>query len=591
MAMTGTTTRTTTTTSGWCAAESATQDLFRLEQVERAYRACRRRKRGAREVQRYEMTLLDRLVTTTDDLAARCWQPSRSVCFAVSRPKAREIHAAAFGDRVVHHLLVPALEVWFEPVFIYDLYSNRVGKGTHAAVRRLAHFMRCATRNGEAPAWYLQLDVRNFFNCIDHAILLDLIQGRLARACPDAGQRDELLWLAGTIIRGANQVIDGGDPRLRARVPLHKRLAAAGPGRGLPIGNLTSQFFANVYLNELDQFVKHTLKARWYLRYVDDMVLVDADPARLLAWGEAIAAFLGERLNLSLKTPWRLRPVADGADFLGYIVRPWYRLVRRRVIGHLDERLAFFERQLLRLTQPNITPAASPNPGAGRSAASASPILLDLQPPCRDALRATLASYCGHFRHAHAQRLARRLVARRPWLGLLFEVLPGPRLVPRWEPRAAVNLRGQWHALRRRFPAARLLIQVGCRWELYGGDQAGLPPGLMRRARAITRPGWTFKPAAGQGWSFPTTAVPALEIYWQGQRQSYALVAEEGRLRGGLMRRVLRRLYWAVPCGPVRRPPCPKLPPHADHGRQDNRRIDPPRGTPAFPLPQEASGV
>lgn len=372
MAMTGTT----TTTSGWCAAESTNQGLFRLEQVERAYRACRRRKRGAREVQRYERTLLDRLVTTTDDLAARCCQPSRSFCFAVSHPKAREIHAAAFGDRVIHHLLVPALEVWFVPGYIDDLYSNRVGKGTHAAVRRQAHFMRCARRNGETPAWYLQLDVRNFFNSIDHAILLDLIQGRLARACPDAGQRNDLLWLEGKIIRGANQMINGGDPPLLARVPPHKQLAAAGPGWGLPIGNLTSHFFANVYLNELDQFVKHGLKARWYLRYVDDRVLVDADPARLQAWGEAIAAFLGERLHLTLKTPWRSRPVGDGADFLGYIVRPWYRLVRRRVIGHLDERLASYKRQLLKATKPALLPQAALS-RANCSSGSDHPILLD----------------------------------------------------------------------------------------------------------------------------------------------------------------------------------------------------------------------
>jgi hypothetical protein len=335
-----------TTTSGWCEAESATQDLFCLERVHRAYRTCRRRKRGTREVQRYEVALLDRLVETTDDLAARRWQPSRSVCFAVSRPKAREIHAAAFADRVVHHLLVPALDLYCEPIFIHDLYSNRVGKGTHAAVRRLAHFMRRATVNGERPAWYLQLDVRNFFNSIEHGILKGLLRQRLERACPDPRRRNDLLWLGGQVIDGAQQVVYGGDPRALARVPPYKRLAEAGPGRGLPIGNLTSQFFANVYLNGLDQFVKHRLKAGFYVRYVDDMVLVHPDPEQLRAWGEAIAGFLTKRLGLTLKAPQRLRPVGDGADFLGYIVRPWYRLVRRRVLGHMEERLASLEQAL-----------------------------------------------------------------------------------------------------------------------------------------------------------------------------------------------------------------------------------------------------
>jgi len=172
------------------------------------------------------------------------------------------------------------------------------------------------------------------------------LRHRVGRACPDPRRRNDLLWLSDQIIDGAQQVVYGGDPRALARVPSHKRLAEAGPGRGLPIGNLTSQFFANVYLNELDQFVKHRLKAGFYVRYVDDMVLVHQDPEQLRAWGEAMAEFLRVGLGLTLKDPWRLRPVGDGADFLGYIVRPWYRLVRQRLLGHMEERLASLEKAL-----------------------------------------------------------------------------------------------------------------------------------------------------------------------------------------------------------------------------------------------------
>lgn len=533
--MTGTTTRTTTTRFGWCAAESAIPDPFRLERVYRAYRTCRRRKRASPQVQRYDMTLLDRLVTTADDLAARVWQPARSVCFAVSRPKAREIHAAAFADRVVHHVLVPQLEPYFEPVFIHDLYSNRVGKGIHAAVRRLGHFMRQATGNGAHGAWYLQLDVRNFFNTIDHGILKDLLTTRIARACQDPRRCADLLWLAGQIVDGAQQVVAGGDPRALERVPPHKRLAAAGPGRGLPIGNLTSQFFANVYLNPLDQFVKHRLKVHGYLRYVDDCVLVHEDPVQLEAWGEDIDGFLGERLGLALKSPWRLRPVDDGADFLGYIVRPWYRLVRRRAIGHLEERLGRLEADLSvrpprgRRAAGSLPPGA---PGAGRPA-----LLLDLAPEPREALRATLASYCGHLGHAHARRLAQALFTRRPWLAELFTLRPGPRLRPRWEPRGMASLRGQWRTLRRRFRPGVLAIQVGRCWELYGGDHRTLPAAMLARGKSSTRPG------LGAGWSFPLRLGPALEWHWRAGGQGYAVVAEEGFLPGGLKRRVLRRLY------------------------------------------------
>jgi hypothetical protein len=478
------------------------------------------------------MALLDRLVETADDLAARRWLPSRSVCFAVSRPKAREIHAAPFADRVVHHLLVPELDGYFEPIFIHDLYSNRVGKGIHAAIRRLAHFMRQATINGERPAWYLQLDVRNFFNSISHDILKGLLARRLARGCPEARRRADLLWLPGQIIDGAQQVVYGGDPRALARVPPYKRLAAAGPGRGLPIGNLTSQFFANVYLSELDQFVKHRLKAHFYLRYVDDLVLVHEDPDQLVAWGEAIAAFLAERLGLALKTPWRLRPVGDGADFLGYIVRPWYRLVRRRVLGHLEERLRRLEGDLLIAPGRGLAPD-SRCPVRGEDAGW----LLDLAPEPRDTLRATLDSYFGHLRHAHTRRLAAALLERRPWLGELFDLLPGPRPMPRWEPRGIASLGGQWRALRRRFRPGLVLMQVGRCWELHGGDQAGLPAALLRRGQPVKRPG------LGAGWSFPLRVGPALEGFWRAQGQGYAVVAEEGHLPGGLKRRLLRRLY------------------------------------------------
>jgi hypothetical protein len=162
-------------------------------------------------------------------------------------------------------------------------------------------------------------------------------------------------------------------------------------------------------------------------------------------------------------------------------------------------------------------------------------------------LRATLASYCGHFRHAHARRLVQSLLGRRPWLRLLFDSLPGPRLAPRWEPRGIASLGGQWRALRRRFRPARLLIQVGWRWELHGGDHAGLPPRLLRGARPVARPGLSGRGGASGGWSCHPQAVSALETHWRAQHQPYALVAEEGRLRGGLKRRTLRRLFWTGP--------------------------------------------
>lgn len=231
------------------------------------------------------------------------------------RPKLREIFAADFRDHVVHHLLVDHLEQYWERVFIHDSYACRRGKGVHAAVERLQGFIRQVTANGQRRAWYLQLDVRNDFMSIDTAILWRLLEARLVD--PDARWLTELLVF--------HDCTEGhvytGRPGELERVPPHKTLLQAPPGKGLPIGNLNSQFFANVYLNGLDQFVKHKLKCRHYLRYCDDFVLLATDPEQLRDWRARIASYLHEALALELNPRERLRPVADGVNFLGYIVR------------------------------------------------------------------------------------------------------------------------------------------------------------------------------------------------------------------------------------------------------------------------------
>jgi RNA-directed DNA polymerase len=249
---------------------------FGLAALWRAYRACRKGKAKARDTQRYEAGLLDNLVSTRDALASLRWRPSRTLSFVVTRPKLREIHASRFADRVTHHLLVERLSRLFEPVFIHHSYANRRGKGTHAAVDRLQAFMRSASQGGRLPVYALQLDIANYFNSIHRPTLFRLIQRRLVRAVRRQGlERAEARALqahcrALLSADPAAGVRRQGPPGRFAQIPSHKRLGALGPGYGLPVGNLTSQFFANVYLNELDQFIKNQLKVRWYLRYVDD---------------------------------------------------------------------------------------------------------------------------------------------------------------------------------------------------------------------------------------------------------------------------------------------------------------------------------
>ena len=412
------TTRATTTPCGWCAAESDSAGAFSLRAVDQAYRACRRRKRGARETQRYELRWLDHLIETREALVARRWSPARSVVFVTLRPKAREIHAAPFADRVVHHLLVPRLEALYEPRFIHDSYANRRGKGTHAAVDRLQQFQRQLTRNGRRRAWFLQLDIRNFFYSIHRPRLLALLRRRLAQARARGElpvvEIEALDGLCATILAAdpAAGCIRVGDPRRFQQVPPHKRLDRAPPDTGLPIGNLTSQFFGNVYLNELDQFVKHRLKCRHYLRYVDDFVLLHPDPDQLRAWRAAIAEFLQRELGLELKDAGRLAPVSQGVDFLGYIVRPGYRLVRRRVLGHLRDRLRQTGQRLHRPL------------GGG--------VQHRLTRPGRERLRASLASALGHGRHACFTNCWRRVWRTEPWLAEWFRWhdRAGPALTP-----------------------------------------------------------------------------------------------------------------------------------------------------------------
>src|SRR5690606_1428471 len=198
------------------------------------------------------------------------------------------------------------------------------------------------THSGQGGGWYLQLDIHNFFNSIHRPTLWTILKPKLERQ----GVSEQVLRATHALLRRGPLhagVVYHGTAAERAMVPAHKRLENAAASCGLPIGNLSSQFFANVYLDRLDQFVKHTLKAKRYLRYVDDFVLVHEDRQQLEQWQSEIEQFLARSLRLKLKDDIRLRPLTDGIDFLGYIVRPTHTLVRRRVVAHAQEAFSAWE--------------------------------------------------------------------------------------------------------------------------------------------------------------------------------------------------------------------------------------------------------
>jgi len=325
-----TATRTTTTRSSRPEfAPSADPSLpFTFEQLVLAYLDCRRTKRNSTSALAFEAHLERNLCDLNDELLAGTYRPGRSICFVITRPKPREVWAADFRDRVVHHLLYNQVAPRFYAGFIANSCACIPGRGTLYAAERLEHDVRSVTHNWSRPAHYLKCDLANFFVAIGKHKL----RAQLARRI------HEPFWLAlaETILfhdpRGDVEV--RGKASLLARVPRHKSLFNAPTDTGLPIGNLSSQFFANVFLDELDQHVKHKVKARRYVRYVDDFILLHESPQWLNAALDDIGAFLPRELGAHLNpTKTILQPIERGIDFVGHVIKPWRRTTRPRTLA------------------------------------------------------------------------------------------------------------------------------------------------------------------------------------------------------------------------------------------------------------------
>ena len=313
--------------------------MFEFRDIYDAYIECRRGKRDTANAVSFELDLIDKLCDLETSLKSGTYRPKRSICFLSNSPKLREIFAADFGDRVVHHLLTPYLQKIFEPKFVHDVYNNMVGKGIHKAVKRAEKFARA---NG--GGYYLQLDIKNFFYSIDKNILFKKLFDGVQKSNYDKEAKQKINWLSNIIIYNdvtKNYVFRGDSERLK-NIPPHKTLFKTPKHLGLPIGNLTSQFFANLYMNDFDHFVKRELKQKYYIRYVDDFVIFGDDKKELSQTKQKIEEYLCSKLKLTLRDDYRLRSVHDGLDFLGYIVRPSHTLVRRRVVNNYKQKKAVF---------------------------------------------------------------------------------------------------------------------------------------------------------------------------------------------------------------------------------------------------------
>lgn len=278
------------------------EEIISLENLLTAWAQFLKGKRNKIDVQVFQRHLLDNLLILHQDLVSRRYTHGGYRAFKISDPKPRQIHKASVRDRVLHHAIYRVLYPEFDRTFIYDSYSCRENKGTHQALRRFTVLTRRATNNHRRTCWVLQCDIKKFFASIDHGVLLYILE----RYIPD----QDMMWLLREVIGS---------------------FSSGQPGNGLPLGNLTSQLLVNIYMNEFDQYVKHRLKAKHYIRYADDFIFLSPDRAYLESLVPRVEEFLRDVLHLSLH-PDKVfvRSIASGVDWLGWVHFPEHQVLRTR---------------------------------------------------------------------------------------------------------------------------------------------------------------------------------------------------------------------------------------------------------------------
>ena len=275
--------------------------IISVENLYLAWNEFSRGKRSKPDVQLFEFRLEDNLFRLHYELKVERYRHSKYVSFNVTDPKTRLIHKALVVDRIFHHAVFRVLYPIFDKKFIRDSYSCRINKGTHKAIKRLDQSIKNVSRNYSRNCFVLKCDIEKFFHSVDHSILLELIGKEVSDN------------KAMTLIKEIVSSFSSKD------------------GKGIPLGNLTSQLFANIYMNELDQYVKHEMKTNYYIRYTDDFVIIHHDEAYLRRIIFIVEIFLKENLGLNLHPrKVSIRKASQGIDYLGYIVFPHFTLIRTR---------------------------------------------------------------------------------------------------------------------------------------------------------------------------------------------------------------------------------------------------------------------
>lgn len=285
--------------------------LYSLDNLLLAWKKARKNKTKKDYVIEFEKNLFQNLLKLQEELKEQTYSPKPLKTFILRDPKTRKISKSDFRDRIVHHAIINIIEPIFNKIFIYDSCANRKGKGNLFAIKRFYFFIRKISRNGKINGWFnnnqirgycFKADIKHYFQEVNQDILLKILKRKI---------RDgKVIWLINIILKNFDN-----------------------KQKGMPLGNLTSQFFANVYLNELDYFIKHEIKAKYYIRYVDDFVILSSSKSQLKIWKKEINRFLKEKLKLELHPDKsRIIPLSKGIDFVGFRNFYYYRLLRKRNI-------------------------------------------------------------------------------------------------------------------------------------------------------------------------------------------------------------------------------------------------------------------
>ncbi len=317
--------------------------------VQKAYNKARKCKRYRKDVLLFTKDKEDNLETVRNDILGLSYEPSEYRYFKVYEPKERQIMALPFYDRVVQHAINNVLEPIFNQRFIFHSYACRKTKGMHAASDTLQEWLyEWQKFHPDQPLYAIKADIHHYFQSINH----DVLKAEIRKVIKDAGA----LVLIDRIIDHNGQMPDGV---------------------GIPVGNLTSQLFANIYLNKLDQYIKHTLGAKYYMRYMDDFILLSPDKEQLRRWLEDIERFLRDELKLELNQKTTILAAKNGIDFVGYKHRATHRKVRQDSVKRIKKTIKKYE-------SGKIT---------------------------KEQLQKSIASWTGHAGHADSYNLQKKVIA------------------------------------------------------------------------------------------------------------------------------------------------------------------------------------